>query len=89
MHAILAPLVPPAGGAFFNAGEAEENGMPLDLDLIAQTPDLRCLPGAQARIAIATRVAVVFLKLQRDPRPELADRLGSGEAARRFLLLSK
>ena len=59
--------------------------MPLDLDLIAQTPDLRCLPSAQARIAIATRVAIVFLKLQRDPRPELADRLGSEEAAGRFL----
>lgn len=59
--------------------------MPLDLDLIAQAADLRCLRGAQARIAIATRVAVVFLKLQRDPRAELADRLGSGEAAKRFL----
>lgn len=59
--------------------------MPRDLDLIAQTPDLRCLPGAQARIALATRVAVVFMKLQRDPRPELTNRLGSGQAAARFL----
>lgn len=42
--------------------------MPLELDLIAHTPDIRCLPAAQARIAIATRIAVVFTKLQRDPR---------------------
>lgn len=59
--------------------------MPLDLALIAQTPDLRTLPAAQARITIATRVAVVFSKLDRDPRPELAQRLGSADAAVRFL----
>lgn len=59
--------------------------MPLDLDLIAHTPDIRCLPAAQARIAIATRIAVVFTKLQRDPREELANRLGSEMAAARFL----
>jgi hypothetical protein len=59
--------------------------MPLDLDLIADTPDLRCLPAAKARIAIATRIAVVFTKLQRDPQPELMNRLGSGTAAARFL----
>lgn len=59
--------------------------MPLDLDLIAQTPDLRCLPAAQARITLATRIAVVFMKLQRDPRAELTNRLGSDQAAARFL----
>jgi hypothetical protein len=59
--------------------------MPFDLDLISQMPDLRALPAAQARITIATRVAVVFSKLERDPRPELEQRLGSNEAAVRFL----
>lgn len=59
--------------------------MPFDLDLIAQLPDLRALPAAQARIAIATRVAVVFSKLERDPGPELKQRLGGQEAAVRFL----
>lgn len=59
--------------------------MPLDLDLIAHTPDLRSLPAAQGRITLATRIAVVFMKLQRDPRPELGNRLGSAEAATRFL----
>lgn len=63
--------------------------MPFDLDLIAQTPDLRALPTAQARIAIATRVAVVFAKLERDPHPELEQRLGTMEAAVRFLNLMK
>lgn len=61
--------------------------MPLDLDLIAATPDLRVLPAAQARIAMATRIAVVFMKLGRDPRAELDRRLGSERAAERFLLL--
>ena len=83
MHAILAPPVPPAGGAFLP--EQRKNRMPLDLDLIANTPDMRCLPAAQARIAISTRIAVVFTKLRRDPRAELANRLGSGKAAARFL----
>lgn len=59
--------------------------MPIDLDRIASTPDLRTLPGAQARITIATRIAVVFVKLGRDPRRELANRLGSEDAAGRFL----
>lgn len=59
--------------------------MPFDIDLIAQMPDLRTMPSAQARIAVATRVAVVFAKLERDPRPELELRLGSGDAAIRFL----
>lgn len=59
--------------------------MPYDLDLIVQMPDLRALPAAQARITIATRVAVVFSKLERDPRPELEQRLGTADAAVRFL----
>ncbi|MBB4640507.1 hypothetical protein [Rhizorhapis suberifaciens] len=61
--------------------------MPLDLDLIASTPDIRGLPAAQARITLATRIAVVFNKLGRDPGPELANRLGSEGAASRFLAL--
>lgn len=59
--------------------------MPFDLSLISLTPDLRTLPGAQARIALSTRIVVVLTKLDRDPRPELANRLGSEEAAERFL----
>src|SRR3546814_7683720 len=67
------------------APEAKENLMPFDLSLISLTPDLRTLPGAQARIALSTRIVVVLTKLARDPRPELANRLGSEEAAERFL----
>src|SRR3546814_13883715 len=67
------------------APEAKENLMPFDLSLISLTPDLRTLPGAQARIALSTRIVVVLTKLARDPRPELANRLGSDEAAARFL----
>ena len=59
--------------------------MPFDIDLMVQMPDLRTMPAAQARIAVATRVAVVFAKLERDPRPELELRLGNAEAAVRFL----
>lgn len=61
--------------------------MPFNLDLMAQTPDIRCMPAAQARITFATRIAVVFSKLGRDPRAELANRLGSEGAARHFLAL--
>src|SRR3546814_15250929 len=64
---------------------SKENLMPFDLSLISLTPDLRTLPGAQARIALSTRIVVVLTKLARDPRPELANRLGSEEAAERFL----
>src|SRR3546814_19820876 len=69
------------------APEAKENLMPFDLSLISLTPDLRTLPGAQARIALSTRIVVVLTKLARYPRPELANRLGSEEAAERFLAL--
>src|SRR3546814_20177842 len=65
------------------APEAKENLMPFDLSLISLTPDLRTLPGAQARIALSTRIVVVLTNLARDPRPELANRLGSEEAADR------
>src|SRR3546814_15088732 len=67
------------------APEAKENLMPFDLSLISLTPDLRTLPGAQARIALSTRIVVVRTQLARDPRPELANRLGSEEAAEIFL----
>src|SRR3546814_1987390 len=67
------------------APEAKENLMPFDLSLISLTPDLRTLPGAQARIALSTRIVVVLTKLARDTRPELANRLVSEAAAERFI----
>lgn len=82
VHVSLAPPVALTGR---RRALSEGEKMPFDFQLFARMPDLRTLPAAHARISMATRVAVVFSKMSRDPRPELEQRLGSNEAAVRFL----
>lgn len=55
--------------------------------LQARLPDLLSLSGAEARILLALRHAVVCHKLGRNPRPGLEEKLGSGLAATRFLIV--
>lgn len=57
------------------------------LDLFMPTPDIRTMPSAEARIAIAIRMWVVMGKLGRDPIAVLRDKLGSTDAAMRLHLL--
>ncbi|SIO17573.1 hypothetical protein SAMN02745824_3232 [Parasphingorhabdus marina DSM 22363] len=53
----------------------------------APLPELLSLSGAEARIILALRHAVMCQKLQRDPAPVLKERLGTGLAVTRFLLV--
>ena len=50
-------------------------------------PDLFSLPGAEARILLALRLAVSSHKQQVDARAELSCRLGSDRAMNRFLII--
>ena len=55
--------------------------------LAAPLPELLSLSGAEARIILALRHAVMCQKLQRDPAPILKERLGTGLAVTRFLIV--
>ncbi len=53
----------------------------------APLPDLLSLPGAEARIILALRHAIICQKLQQDPMVGLAERLGNRLAVTRFLIV--
>lgn len=55
--------------------------------LMVTLPDLLSLAGAEARIILALRTAVMGNKLQRDVRGELGEKLGSRQAVNRFEIL--
>lgn len=53
----------------------------------APLPELLSLSGTEARIILALRHAVICQKLQRDPATGLEERLGTGLAVTRFLVI--
>ncbi|MEP3696636.1 MAG: hypothetical protein ABJM99_16855 [Parasphingorhabdus sp.] len=55
--------------------------------LVVPMPDIRTLAGAEARIIISLRLAIVAHKTGQDCRERLDDRLGSRKATTRLLLI--
>ncbi len=55
--------------------------------LVVPMPDIRTLAGAEARIIISLRLAIIAHKTGQDCRERLDDRLGSRKATTRLLLI--
>lgn len=55
--------------------------------LVVPMPDIRTLSGAEARIIIALRLAIIAHKTGQDCRERLDERLGSRKATTRLLLI--
>lgn len=55
--------------------------------LVTPLPDLLSLASMEARVIMALRIAVMSQQSYRDARPYLEDRLGSGIAVSRFLIM--